>query len=87
MWATQLLHYWSATVCEQCFQKVLIASAFLWPGAIARTSAYYGAGSGQILLDDVGCSGTESSLLSCASLPVGSNNCAHSEDAGVYCAG
>ena len=54
-------------------------------GAVARSSAYYNPGKGPILLDDVRCSGTEASLLSCVSRPVYSHNCQHSEDAGVSC--
>ena len=54
-------------------------------GAIARSSAFFGAGSDKILLDDVQCSGTESGLLECANRGIGSHNCGHHEDAGVEC--
>ena len=40
-----------------------------------------------ILLDQVECYGNESTLLECSAQPVGSHNCDHSEDAGVFCPG
>ena len=40
---------------------------------------------GPILLDDVTCRGTESTLFECIHNEVGLHNCAHSEDAGVVC--
>ncbi|XP_070813149.1 macrophage receptor MARCO [Pituophis catenifer annectens] len=44
------------------------------------------AGSGQIWLDDVQCSGNELSIYLCSKREWGENNCSHSEDAGVECA-
>ncbi|XP_058050491.1 macrophage receptor MARCO [Ahaetulla prasina] len=44
------------------------------------------AGSGQIWLDDVNCSGSELSIYLCNKREWGENNCSHSEDAGVECA-
>ena len=40
-----------------------------------------------ILLDNLVCSGHESTLLECVHNPVGDHNCDHSEDAGVKCEG
>ena len=53
--------------------------------AQAHPRAYFGRGSGEILLDNLNCTGTERSLLQCGhnGLPV--HNCRHSEDAGVTC--
>ena len=51
----------------------------------AKIEAYYGAGSGQIWLDSLECSGNEDTLSECPHEGWGSHDCSHSEDAGVQC--
>lgn len=55
--------------------------------AFAVPRARYGPGAGLILVDDVQCVGTESTLFGCRATELGSHNCRHSEDAGVICPG
>ena len=42
-------------------------------------------GTGQIVLDDLQCTGDESRLVDCPHNGLGSHNCDHSQDAGVRC--
>ena len=51
----------------------------------ATTSARFGQGSGDILLDLVGCDGTEGNLAECANLGLGVSYCGHAEDGGAIC--
>lgn len=62
---------------------------FVCIDSIAVRSAGFGElGNHTILLDQLLCTGNESSLLDCiAGEVVGSHNCDHSEDAGVRCEG
>ena len=53
----------------------------------ARVSAYFGEGSGLILLDNVNCGGIESSIFRCNQNIFGEHDCLHNEDAGVLCYG
>lgn len=55
----------------------------LLPDAVGIQSAFFGMGTGEIVMDDVACTGSESRLLDC--VHISTHNCAHSEDASVRC--
>ncbi|XP_064617048.1 deleted in malignant brain tumors 1 protein-like [Liolophura sinensis] len=78
------------TVCDDSFGTeeaavVCRSLGYAVSGAYARPKAYYGAGSGTILLDDVVCRGTETHIELCRHSHFGTNNCNHNEDVGVVC--
>ena len=61
------------------YSTILVTTA-----AAAYSNAFYGQGSGPILMDDVACSGREGGLINCA-FDNHTSDCRHSEDAGVRC--
>ena len=67
------------------FDIITCAHIFINSGATALSRATFGQGTGQIWLDDVRCTSTETMLIDCPASPIGTHNCAHSEDAGVRC--
>ena len=62
-----------------------ITSVTVSAGSLAFGHAFFGPGSGPILLDDVDCVGNENSLSVCDYNA--NHNCHHSEDAAVACQG
>ena len=55
---------------------------------ISFGSAYFGQGSGPILLDDVSCNGSEPIITSCGHLGINvTRSCSQVQDAGVRCTG
>ena len=53
----------------------------------ATTGASFGQGTGDIILDEVVCTGSEYYIDDCSHSGFGATNCDHSEDAGVICSG
>ena len=57
-------------------------------GAVAFPGAQFNPGTGPIFLDQIVCSGSETSVLDCRRhTPLGLPTCEHSQDAGVRCIG
>ncbi len=54
-------------------------------GGRAFSGAHFGEGSGKTWMDELGCSGSESTLKDCSFAGWGTENCNHNEDAGVSC--
>ncbi|XP_025112202.1 deleted in malignant brain tumors 1 protein-like isoform X2 [Pomacea canaliculata] len=78
------------TVCDDYFNNnaaKVICRQLHYPSGAARVAAVnaFGAGQGRILLDNVRCSGNESTVLACSHNPIGQHNCDHSEDVGIIC--
>ena len=56
--------------------------------AMFNKSAFFGEGSGLILMSNISCNGTERHLFDCFfETPVGADECTHAMDAGVRCKG
>ena len=77
------------TVCDDSWDindATVVCQQLGYRGAVtAHQSAHFGQGSGQILLDDLRCTGREASLLECSHSGINVHNCGHSEDASVTC--
>ena len=73
------------TIAAQCFRRVVCRHLGYAGTAYAYTNAYFGEGRGPIILDDVRCTGSESTLAFCRHRGWLTHNCDHGEDVGVSC--
>ncbi|XP_046947158.1 neurotrypsin [Lynx rufus] len=79
-WGTVCDDQWDEADAEViCRQLGLSGIAKAW------NQAYFGEGSGPIMLDEVRCTGNELSIEQCPKSSWGEHNCDHKEDAGVSC--
>ena len=85
--------YWNnkwGTVCDDLWDDndaTVICKQLGYSRGSARVSAYFGEGSGLILLDNINCNGGESNIFACSHRNFGEHDCKHHEDAGVICFG
>ncbi|XP_041472306.1 deleted in malignant brain tumors 1 protein-like [Lytechinus variegatus] len=77
------------TICDDLWDlndAAVVCRMLGFPRALrAPGMAYFGEGTGQILLDNVNCAGDEESLAQCSHPGYSNHNCVHHEDAGVVC--
>ena len=77
------------TVCDDLWDirdaRVVCRELGYPDASSALGSAFFGPGTGRILLDNVNCFGYESSIRNCRHQGWYTHNCGHSEDASVNC--
>lgn len=77
------------TICDDNWDmadaNVVCRQLGFGPADVAHRYAFYGEGTGPVLLDEVQCSGYEERLDLCSSNGWYNHDCSHREDAGVQC--
>ena len=79
-WGTVCDNNWDRNDAKVVCKMLGFGTALMAPGG-----AYFGEGSGDILLDNVGCTGTENNLGDCPHNALKSSTCEHGNDASVVC--
>ena len=79
-------------MCDDYFDTVdatVVCQELGLPSSNARVGEHvqFGAGEGQIWMDDVACTGSENRLNECEHRGWGDHNCGHNEDVAVICEG
>ena len=79
-WGTVCHDYWNI------YDGHVVCRQMGYLGAVTTySSAHFGRGSGIIWLDNLRCTGSESTLFDCPHNGAGSHDCSHYSDAGVTC--
>jgi deleted-in-malignant-brain-tumors protein 1 len=75
------------TVCDDSFDSIdaAVVCRMLGYDYVNTIDKQYGPGTGIIWMDDVACTGSESSLIDCHHNGWGVHNCDHSEDVSISC--
>lgn len=81
IWGTICDDNWSLNSATVICKMLGLSDASAAPG-----DSSFGQGNGKIWLDQVDCTGSETSIIDCSHLGLGaSSQCTHHEDAGVIC--